>query len=203
MRWLLFLLAVPGSDDRFIHFLAGVPVGEIQLIREGNQYTYVSRHFFRAGAKAVERFSPSGRDNPVWASESLLKVSAEGCWNAQDELTLHRGQVCVTQAGPTAKGTLLGQPFTARYHRGALQELEVGDSRFSRNAAPVAFADPFGEGVAVMGSGDALALNPPLKGARRARPTPTGGSEDCLGAANAYLKEHPEFELVLGLLDDG
>ena len=35
-----------------------------------------------------------------------------------------------------------------------------------------------------------------------ASPKPAGKNEDCLAAANAWVKEHPGFELVLGLIED-
>lgn len=200
----LLLLAAPAeAEHRFVHFLAGVPVGEIRLLRTGASYTYVSQHFFRRGVSAVERFSPSGSDDPVWASESLLKPHPIGCWAVEDEITRQRGEVCVTQAGAMTKGTLLGQPFAARYTKGSLQELTVGDSRFTRQEGAVAFADPFAEGLMVVGRGDALALLPPITGARRAMPKRKGENEDCLAAAKAWVKEHRDFEVVLGLVDDG
>lgn len=206
MRLFVFivLLGVPAAPEhRFIHFLGGVPVGEIRLKREGAQYTYVSQRFFRGGKSAVERFAPSGSDNPVWASESMLKPRAVGCWAVEDEITRQRGEACVIKAGSTARGTLLGQPFTARYERGELQELEVGDSRFARPEGAIAFGDPFATGLALDGRGNAFELSPSVKGARRAMPKPSGENEDCLAAAHAFVGAHPDYEVVLGLIDDG
>jgi hypothetical protein len=202
---LFLLLAGPTFDHRFVHFLAGVPIGEIRLTRKDGQYTYASQHFFRGGAHATERFSPSGSDHPLWASEALLAPLAFGCRDVEDEVTRKRGPLCVMKSGATTKGTLFDQPFTARYQAGVLHELELGDSRFSRRAAEegVRFADPFADGLPLTGKGNALALSPPLRGTRRATPVPSGENEDCLAAANAWVKAHPDYEVVLGLLDDG
>lgn len=201
---LFVLLTAPvATEDRFVHFIGSVPVGEIRMSRKSNQYTYASQHFFRRGDSAIETFSPSGSDNPTWASESLLKPHAIGCWPVEDEISRQRGDACVTQVGATTKGTLLGQPFTARYDRGALSELELGDSRFARREGEVTFGDPFAEGFPITGSGNALSLSPSIKGARRVTPKPSGENEDCLAAAHAWVKAQPDFEVVLGLLDDG
>ncbi len=197
----VFILLAAPTDDRWVHFLAGVPVGEVRLSRSGDQYTYVSQHYFRRGGRSVERFASS--EKSTWASESLLAPRPVGCFPVVDEMTLQKGENCITRAGPITQGTTLGQPFTARYEAGALQQLDVGDSRFVRREAQVVYADPFAEGLSVTGSGDALALSPPLKGARRAMPKPAGENEDCLAAAKAWVAEHPDFEVVLGLLDDG
>lgn len=202
----VFVLAssVLVSEDRFIHFVNGVPVGEITLQRRGSQYTYVSQHFFRGGKQSIERFAPSASDDPVWASESLLKPHPVGCWEVEDEITRARGAACVvSQSGAIATGTLLGEAFTARYDRGALAELSLGASRFARREGPVVFSDPFAEGLPLTGRGSALAIAPPVKGARRSSPSLSGENEDCLAAATGYAKTHPEYEVVLGLLDDG
>jgi hypothetical protein len=201
---LLVLAAVLVSEDRFIHFLGGVPVAEITLQRKGGQYTYVSQRFFRGGAGSIERFTPSGSDNPVWASESLLKAHPVGCWAVEDELTRERGEACVNLiSGGKVKGTLLGKAFTARYVDGMLQELELGDSRFARREGPVKFSDPFAEGLDLPGQGTALEISPPIKGTRRAAPKPSGENPDCLAAANAWVEANPGYEVVLGLIDDG
>ena len=34
-------------------------------------------------------------------------------------------------------------------------------------------------------------------------PKPSGENEDCLAAAHAWVKAHEEFEVVLGLIEDG
>ncbi len=200
--WVLLLAAPIQAEDRFVHFLGGVPVGEIRLIQNGAQYTYLSQHFFRSGLGAVERFVAPKSDT-LWASQSLLQARPAGCWAVEDEVTRQKGEACITQAGETAKGTLLGQPFIAHYQGGALQQLELGDSRFSRRVGPVVFADPFAEGLAITGNGNALDLVPSLEGARRATPTPGGENPDCLAAAHAWVKEHSGYEVVLGLIDDG
>ena len=203
VTFFLLFAAPTASDDRFVHFLGGVPVGEIRLIRTGPSYTYLSQHFFRGGQSATKRFSPPGEDPTVWASESLLAPHPVGCWPVEDELTRQRGEVCVTQAGAITQGTLLGKPFTARYQGKALTELTVGESRFVRREGAVAYGDPFGEGLLLTGNGPALALTPAIKGARPARPKPSGENQDCLAAANGFVTEHPEYEVVLGVIDDG
>lgn len=200
---LLLLAAAPSTSvHRFVHLLSGAPVGEVELRRTGDRYEYVTRRFFRRGGASEERFVPA--DAATWASESLIRPRPVGCWAVEDEITRQRGQACVVAvAGGRATGTLFGQPFTARYEKNTLQSLELGDSQFVHSDGYVPeYKDPFGEGFALTGSGEELALAPPIEGARRARPTPKGESEDCLAAANAWVKEHPGFELVLGLIED-
>lgn len=200
----LLLAAAPPTVHRFIHSLHGAPVAEIELRRTGQHYEYVSRHFFRRGATSVERLVPSSSDNPTWASEALTKPrKALGCSPVEDERTRAKGELCLTQAGEQAAGTLLGQPFLAWYEKNLLQRLELGDSTFVRSDQPVQFKDPFGSGFALTGQGAALALSPAVKGARQARPTPAGKNEDCAAAAHAYVTAHPDFEVVLGLVEDG
>jgi|GEM_PF-2521910 len=199
---LLLLLASPPVQHRFVHSLAGVPVGEVTLSRDGPRYTYASRHFFRRGHSNAEVFTSS--EATRWASESLLRQpSSPGCFEVVDEVTFDRGEACVVKAGPASTGTLFGQPFTATYENRSLASLTVADSRFDRHSGPVTFADPFAAGLPITGNGNALALVPPLKGARPAMPTPAGEADDCLAAANAYVAQHPDYDVVLGLLDDG
>ena len=204
----LLLLAAPLEPTtiahRFVHRLAGAPVGEVELRLTGPRYVYLSRHFFRRGKSSEERFEPeSSPGAPEWASLSLLTPRAAGCWPVVAELTLEHGEVCVAQTGPKATGTLLGQPFTARYAHGALQQLTLGDSDFLRSDQPVEFKDPFSEGFEISSEGAVLALTPPLKGMRSATVTGAGREEDCFTAAKAWVAARgPRWELVLGLVED-
>ena len=109
----------------------------------------------------------------------------------------------MTKAGDATQGTFLGEAFTARYQGGALQELELGDSRFLRSEGAVEFGDPFGQGLPLTGSGATLVLSPSLEGTRTAEPRGVGEDSDCLAAATKWAKAHPDFDVVLGLIDDG
>ncbi len=198
----MLLLAAPAVQHRFVHSLAGVPVGEVTISRDGELFTYASRHFFRRGESAESVFTST--DSARWASESLLvQPKVPGCYAVEDEVTRVRGEACIARPGAATSGTLFGRPFTATYKDRALVSLTVGDSRFQRHRGPVTFADPFADGLPITGNGNALALVPPLKGTRRAMPTPDGEALDCLSAANTYVAQHLGFEVVLGLLDDG
>jgi hypothetical protein len=63
------------------------------------------------------------------------------------------------------EGTMLGQPFTARYDgRGRMEALEVGESRFTAVAPGVRLRPPpelFAGGLPVEGVGGPLAFSPP------------------------------------------
>ena len=208
----LLLLTAPAEPgptvSRFIHLIAGAPVGEVELQREGPRYTYLSRHFFRRGKTSQERFEPAPAkgEAQVWASESLLTFHQPGCWQVEDEQTLEHGENCVDKprkaSTPVTSGTTMGRRFTARYASGRLQELVVGDSRFVRSDEAVEFSDPFGEGFAIEGDGPALGLRPPMRGTRMSAPVGVGSEEDCLVAARAYAKSNgAQWEVVLGLVE--
>ena len=204
MVLVLLLAAVPPPTVyRFVHFLGGAPVGQVELRRDGSRYEYVARRFFRRGATSEEHFVP--KDAPTWASESLLQARPVGCYTVVDEISRKEGEVCVTEARgrEQTKGTVLGQPFTARYEKSLLQTLDIGDSRFVRSDAPVEFKDPFGDGFALPPGDGAWTVSPPLDGVRVAHPTPAGEHDDCLAAATAFVAKNPEWDVVLGLVEDG
>ena len=194
----LLLLAAPLEptvSHRFIHRLAGAPGGEIELRWTGNRYTYLSRHYFRRGKSSEESFEAGRSDEPAWASLSLLAPHLAGCWPVAAEVTRERGEACVTQAGAKVTGTLLRQPFTARYTRGQLEQLTFGNSDFARSDQPVEFSDPFGAGFELTSEGTTLGLAPPLKGTRPAAPEGAGTDADCVGAARAWISAHgPRWE---------
>ncbi len=202
---LAFLLAAAPAPTvyRFVHFLDGSPVGQIELRRSGEKYEYISRRFFRRGKASEERFAPP--DQTTWASESLMKARPVGCYPVLDEITRKSGEVCVKEAKGKSMttGTVLGATFTARYEKDLLQTLEVGDSTFVRSDAPVDFRDPFGDGFPIAGNAGDWTVTPPVEGARPASPTPDGEDIDCLGAAHAFVAKHPEWDVVLGLVEDG
>lgn len=202
---LAFLLAAAPAPTvyRFVHFLNGAPVGQVELRRDHGRYEYVSRRFFRRGAASEQRFAPT--DTPTWASESLLQARPVGCYPVVDELTRKEGEVCVTEARgrEQTKGTVLGVPFTARYEKSLLQTLDVGDSRFVRSDAPVEFKDPFGDGFALPPGDGPWTVSPPVDGVRPAQPLPSGASDDCLAAARAFVAKNPDWDVVLGLVEDG
>jgi hypothetical protein len=154
----------------------GVPVGRVTLKRSAGRFTYVSRHLHTRAGQVGERqrevVLPLDAQGRVEGSDSVPQAlwlwrgpPRTGCVTGREELTGREGPHCLTAvSGAEAEGTLLGAPFRARYGGdGWLQELEVGESRFTRAAPGERVRPPpelFAQGVPVEGRAGALTFVP-------------------------------------------
>ena len=191
---LVLLLALPpaapppapaAEEARFVFTWRGVPVGTVHLTLApgAGRFTYTSRHLHTRGGHqgARERtasleLGPEGRVVGRASVPQTLWLwrgpPAPGCVLAREELSGREGPHCVTAArGDTVEGTLLGQPFRARYGEdGRLAALGVGESRFTAVPPDTRLRPPpdlFTEGVPVEGGGGRLAFSPPWPVAAR------------------------------------
>jgi hypothetical protein len=185
----VLLLALPSGGGasaasseetaRFVFAWRGVPVGTVtlSLASEAKRFTYTSRHLHTRGGHLGERvreatveLSPEGTvvggpsiPQALWLWRGPPPL---GCVRGREELSGREGPHCVTaRRGDMAEGTLLGQPFTARYDgRGRLVALEVGEARFTEVAPGVRLRPPpefFARGLPVEGEAGPLAFSPP------------------------------------------
>lgn len=164
---------------RYVFAWRGVPVGTVtlSLTRGGRRFTYTSRHLHTRGGHQGERVREVvlelGEEGKVEGRESVPQAlwlwrgpAAPGCVVGREELSGREGPHCLTAVeGSRAEGTMLGQPFTARYDgRGRLEALEVGEARFTALAPGVRLRPPpelFARGVRVEGVRGPLAFSPP------------------------------------------
>jgi len=171
--------ASSGETARFVFAWRGVPVGTVtlSLAPEAKRFTYTSRHLYTRGAHQGERVREAtvelgpegtgvGRPSVPQALWLWRGPPALGCVTGREELSGREGPHCVTALrGDTAEGTLLGQPFTARYDgRGRMVALRVGEARFSEVAPGVRLRPPpelFAQGLPVEGEAGPLAFAPP------------------------------------------
>ncbi len=184
----LLLLALPpappppppaAQEARFVFAWRGVPVGTVHLTLApgGRRFTYTSRHLHtRGGHQGARQQAVSlelGPDGRVAGRPSVPQAlwlwrgpPAPGCVLGREELSGREGPHCVTaRRGDAVEGTLLGQPFTARYGAdGRMVALEVGESRFTAVPPGTRLQSPpelFAEGIPVEGTEGALAFSPP------------------------------------------
>ncbi len=183
------LLALPtgggasaaSSEDtaRFLFAWRGVPVGTVtlSLAPGARRFTYTSRHLHTRGAHQGERVREAtlelGPEGTVAGRPSVPQAlwlwrgpPGLGCVTGREELSGREGPHCVTALrGDTAQGTLLGQPFTARYDgQGRMVALQVGEARFTEVAPSVRLRPPpelFAQGLPVEGEAGPLAFSPP------------------------------------------
>lgn len=186
---LVLALVLSGAPERarFLFELRGVPVGMVDLSWEpgSGSYQYRSTHLFTRGQDrsaltrtASFRLDAAGR---TAAGEHLSSLwvwrgpSAGKCVPGREELGERRDALCLHTLAPdgSARGTLLGERFQARYEGGRMRELILGPARFialpagAQLAAPV---DLFGEGFPVDGERGTLALEPALELPVKAEP---------------------------------
>jgi hypothetical protein len=185
----LLLLALPAGGGtsalsseetgRFVFAWRGVPVGTVtlSLAPEVRRFTYTSRHLHTRGGHRGERVrevslelgpegTVAGRPSVPQALWLWRGPPTLGCVMGREELSGREGPHCVTaRRGDVVEGTLLGQPFTARYDgRGRMVALEVGEARFTEVALGVRLRPPpelFTEGLRVEGTSGPLAFSPP------------------------------------------
>ncbi|WP_309892901.1 transglutaminase domain-containing protein [Archangium sp.] len=164
---------------RFLFAWRGVPVGTVtlSLASEARRFTYTSRHLHTRGAHQGERVRETtlelGPGGTVEGRSSIPQAlwlwrgpPVLGCVTGREELSGREGPHCVTALrGDTAQGTLLGQPFTARYDgRDRMVALQVGEARFTEVAPGVRLRPPpelFAQGLPVEGEAGPLAFAPP------------------------------------------
>ena len=181
----MFLAASPASASggsaqaeraRYLFLLHGVPVGAITVELDHGRYRYTSEHLFtrgqqrssktrsaRYGVDAHGRERKSGR-----VLESLWlwhRPATQGCVDGLEELGTRRGRLCAAPAderdGDRVRGTIFGEPFTARYERDRLAELRLSDAQFLRvgdRERPDAPPDLFGAGWPIQGERGALTI---------------------------------------------
>lgn len=135
----------------FMFSLRGQPVGTVELsLSEAGLYRYTSRQLLQRAAHRhrVDRTEQAPEDGgaaPPWESLWLWQRPARpGCVTVRAELAHQTEAACVLRASAAeVSGTLAGVPFRARYRADppdpldALEELEVGEARFSRLEGPV------------------------------------------------------------------
>jgi hypothetical protein len=155
--------------------LWGVPVGVVTLRRADAEYEYRSRLVFtreadrtsvQRGAKL--RVDGSGRLASGEVPESLwlsLRPAALGCQKVVEELGGRTGDSCVLRRdGDVDEGTVLGSRYRARYAKGVMRELQIGESRFvmleGKDARAPAPPDLFSGGLPVSGGQGALRMVP-------------------------------------------
>ncbi|HEX8539054.1 MAG TPA: transglutaminase domain-containing protein, partial [Cystobacter sp.] len=135
----VLLLALPARGDRppaaateqarFVFAWKGVPVGlvTLSLSPEARRFTYTSRHLHtragHVGQRTREEAVTLGADGAVAGRSSVSqalwlwhKPPSSGCVLGREELSGREGPHCVTlRLEDRVEGTLLGQPFLARY----------------------------------------------------------------------------------------
>jgi hypothetical protein len=164
---------------RFVFAWRGVPVGTVtlSLAPEARRFTYTSRHLHTRGGHQGERVRETtlelGPEGTVAGRPSVPQAlwlwrgpPAPGCVTGREELSGREGPHCVTAlSGDSVQGTLIGQPFTARYDgRGRMVALQVGEARFTAVAPGVRLRPPpelFAQGLPVEGEAGPLAFAPP------------------------------------------
>gem|GEM_PF-934160 len=205
------------EEARFVFSWKGIPLGTVTLAFApgARRFTYTSRHVHTRSGHVGQRtrevalvLAPDGHvDGQVSVPQSWWLwrgPPALGCVTGREELSGREGPHCVTAVRDgSVEGTMLGQPFTARYDaRGRLQGLEVGESRFTGVASGTRLRPPpdlFVEGVPVEGARGALGFEPPWPVVRR----PAWVTDWRAGEARALAAEvHAAFaEKVPGAAD--
>ncbi|XXF81672.1 lasso peptide biosynthesis protein [Myxococcaceae bacterium GXIMD 01537] len=162
---------------RYVFSWRGVPVGTVELGRAPGRFTYTSRHLHTREGRVDERVREAALaldgGGAVEGSGGVVPQAlwlwrgpkGPGCVTAREELTGREGPHCVSAVrGPWVEGTLSGATFRARYGEGGrMEELEVGDSRFTLAAPGQRLRPPpelFADGVPVEGGRGALAFVP-------------------------------------------
>lgn len=170
------LVSADGPERSSYWFeLWGVPVGVVVLERGPAGFTYRSRLVFTRGADRTSvrrsttmQVDAAGRLASGEAPESLWlsrRPAAAGCQRVVEELGGRTGEACVLRReGLVDEGRVLGADYRARYGAGgALEELQIGESRFVRLEGPVRALEPpdlFGDGLPASPGGGALRLEP-------------------------------------------
>lgn len=200
--------------------LAEVPVGWVRVDSSEARLRYQSEHVFRRGkaqTKVSFELDGAGRaaNGSIPSARWLLHQPQEACVSVFDEVTGEKGDGCAqASAGRVTKGTLLREPFTARYDAsGLLVDLKLGATRFRRiRKTPVLRperADVFARGFPIEGASGPLTLSPAVKGTRTPRRPLLAAAEQevsrgaCLALAQAQMRKSPgKWQLVLGLVVD-
>lgn len=200
--------------------LAGTPVGWVRVELDGHHLRYQSEHVFRraqAHTQVDYLLDAQGRaeNDSMPSARWLLRPPPAGCTAVFDEVTKEKGEGCAAVVqGNVCHGTLLRQPFNARYGQdGLLEQLTVGIIAFRRvEKVPlldVSRARLFSEGFPIEGVGGALRLAPWVKGVKSADGDVQAAAEQavnpqaCLALAQAAIRQNPgKFQLRLGLVAD-
>lgn len=210
----------PAVLAAFLFELQGVPVGLVELSRDGDAYTYRSRQWFARGAtmdrRETIRLGAGPRPESLWFYEKPLA----GCVQVRGELTGELKQACADRVeGNAVRGRIGADAFEARYQGARLAELKIGAARFDRVAPgvmPKTPPDLFDQGFPIHGTYGPLRLEPAVDGAvasgavsemeaaRKLAATLRDAVDgDCVAHAKRFLEQSPGAVMVLGLVEDG
>lgn len=200
--------------------LAGTPVGWVRVDVNGARLRYESEHVFRRAKAHTQVDYPldaQGRaeNESMPSARWLLHPPAPGCTAVFDEVTKEKGEGCAAPSqNGVSQGTLLRQPFNARYGKdGVLEHLTVGITAFRRvekvPTLDASRARVFSEGFEIEGVRGSLRLSPRVEGVKSADQDVQAAAEQalnpgaCLALSQAAIRERPgKWELRLGLVAD-
>lgn len=141
--------ALGAERGTFLFLFDGVPVGTVELRRDGSSYRYRSLHLFNRDGEASKRvrsaeyrITADGRDPKTGRFyESLLFWRApppHGCTQVKEELGSRTGELCVRSRTPMhASGTLYGHSWTGGWDDRGLRFLRIAPgSEFQRVDSP-------------------------------------------------------------------
>ncbi len=204
--WLLLTLAATPVDARFVLEVGELPVAELRVGTRGDTYFYEAVHFLQEGPqqRRIERSLREGTPEVL----ALLTPPALGCRDVVEERSAKKEALCVTRRDAAlVEGTLAGAPFKARYARGRLAEITVGNAKWraTSTAAKPPPESPFAAGLAVPPG--ALRLTPAVDGARWLETSPRGigdaasvGRTRCLLLAREAAARRAGARVVLGVV---
>lgn len=209
---LVLLLGAAPLDARFVLVVSGLPVAELRVRVDGDAYHYEATHFLEEGPRRRAETLTLAEGAPEPEVLALARRPAPGCRDVLEERRRALERLCVEPGeGAEVRGTLDGQPFTARYDDGgALESIAVGAVRWeaARRPGRPPPESPFVRGVPVPRG--ALALQPPVEGARWLVTPPRGageagavGRERCLPLARKHAAALPGAKVAVGLVVEG
>lgn len=218
--WFLPLTVMLGQTVGYEMSLAGTPVGWVRVELDGHHLRYESEHVFRrarAHTQVDYSLDAQGRaeNESMPSARWLLRPPPPGCAAVFDEVTKEKGEGCATPVqGGISQGTLLRQPFNARYGKdGLLEHLTLGITAFRRvEKVPTLDASRarlFSEGFSIEGTRGPLRLSSQVEGVKPAEKDVQAAAEEalnpgaCLVLSQAAIRENPgKFQLRLGLVAD-
>lgn len=199
------LMTATPVDARFVLEVADVPVAELHVSTRGDTYFYEATPFFTE-QRASTRIERSLRDGTPEVL-ALLTVPEKGCRDVVEERTGALEKLCVAKRDATsATGTIDGKSFTAKYVKGRLDGIIVGDAKWRAvtGGSPRGDVNPFERGIEV-GDGS-LQLVPEVPGARWLPTAPKRvgvgdvGRTRCLVLARRFVSLNQDARVVTGLV---
>lgn len=211
MPALLVAVVVAWAPVRLVHSVADVPVGVVELTRQGSTVTYRARHVFRDDEAAFETswdVRADGLDDAGVLSELqwLSTKPKPGCLSVREERTRQLEDVCLDADGTGRIGDVR---FRGAWNKtGELERIDLLSgtgvvSRFVRSSAEVkGGVDPFAQGFAISGTGARLKVQPSTHVTRvEVSGVDAPSSERCLVAAKAFVSTHGGV-VEVGLVED-